>query len=334
METLPGQECQGPPTAPRELALSKAASEPRRERSLPQVALDSASETIALAMTEATDPESVGSAEIPIASASSAAPKKRWYLWPFKDPWSGFGTWLGTVLGAIALYLTYGQDAPRITYAVAPSRARIVVAGQTSDLRVLHAESEITTDVTAAQVALWNNGKRSVEIGDVLEPVRLVMEPRVPILEARWRQVTRAVCALDLDRSHAKEGELAVRFAILEKDDGGILQVIYAGPPDVAIRMVGVVKGQRELALPATKVSTAMNRAVAWGSALFLIALPVLFVIGGAASLWNTMRREGYKKAVKEALGVLLVVAFVLIVIILFAFVSRLVGPSRPPFPF
>jgi hypothetical protein len=46
-----------------------------------------------------------------------------------------------------------------ITYSIGEPRAAIVASGQTSKLTVAFDGNPVTTDISAAQLAIWNSGK-------------------------------------------------------------------------------------------------------------------------------------------------------------------------------
>jgi hypothetical protein len=263
-------------------------------------------------------------------------PARRWFLRPFENPWVGLIVGLVGTLATIGsfIYAVYWRDHPELTYLVAATRARIVVAGQASALRVFHGESPITTDVTAAQIALWNGGRRAVEAGDVLQPLRLLTEPRVPILEAQWRYATRELCALDLEKSLA-QGELPIRFRILEPQDGGVLQVIYAGSPDVSIQVAGAVKNQPELRVSRQHRSKITSTQEVYLQSVLLVALSLLAVPFGILLIqslrsWRTLK--GRTRVTIQVIGPLFVVSTTAYLVL--RAIGRALGNPAPPFPF
>jgi xanthosine utilization system XapX-like protein len=253
-------------------------------------------------------------------------PARRWFLRPFENPWVGLIVGLVGTLATIGsfIYAVYWRDHPELTYAVAATRARIVVAGQASALRVSHGETAITTDVTAAQIAFWNGGRRAVESSDVLQPVRLLTDPRVPILEARWRHTSREVCALGIDRSlAAAEGELHIPFRILEPQDGGVLQIIYAGSPEVRIRLVGVVRNQSDL-----RVSQLLDRESLRFRNMALASLAALGVI----FFLRLRSRRTLKLPSVDSVGLAFVAGIVAGIV--FDILRAALENPAPPFPF
>ena len=91
----------------------------------------------------------------------------------FKHPAVGI---LGSLAGIIGIPLAiyfYTQTAlyPDLVYYVNPARAAVVQQGAASHLTVSIDGQQITTDVSAAQVAIWNRGKQAIRHESVLEPI-------------------------------------------------------------------------------------------------------------------------------------------------------------------
>ncbi len=123
-------------------------------------------------------------------------------------------------------------------------RTALVTLPHNSPIRVYYGAQEVATDVTAAQVLMWNRGKESIRRENVLKPLHIYTEPSTPILEARLARVTRDVTSCAIDDSQLMRGVVGISCAILEAGDGLALQLIYAGKPEVEVRMDGVIEGQ------------------------------------------------------------------------------------------
>jgi hypothetical protein len=278
-------------------------------------------------------------AAVAVRPSKEIAPRSRqWFLRPFDNPWIGLIGWVGTLASVVGLlYAVYYRDKPGLTYVVAApaTRTRLIVTGQTSSLRVFHGDAAITTDVTATQIAFWNNGRKSVEDGDILVPLALTSAPLTPILEARWRSVTREVCKLDLDSSAAANGVLRLRFGILEPQDGGVLQIIYAGTPDVDFGLTGALKGQPEIQR-AKDISSKVWAAL-WAGGWLLY-----FGISGTRGAFKLFREKGPKMAWRTiAQGTIYSIIIVVILgslfalaIWLFPIIGRYIDPTQPPSSF
>lgn len=144
----------------------------------------------------------------------------------------------------ILLYFE-SQHTRDLVFTVDPARTIIARAGRPSELKVEFKGDAIKTDVVGAQVALWNQGKGSIHASDVLTPLEIRLNPPVPILQVSVAKTSRSVIALALgnDADMFRQGRIPVSFRILERDDGGNIQIIYAGPSDVEVSLVGVVEG-------------------------------------------------------------------------------------------
>ncbi len=159
---------------------------------------------------------------------------------------------ISAIVGVVSLIVTvyfHMQDTKyrELAYYVSPAKAVVVGAGESSNLRVYMGDQMLQSDVTAAQIQIWNQGKEPIKPGDVLAPLTIRTNPSVPILEATIRKSSRDVVHLSLDREHFKDGIVTLSWNILEQRDGGVLQLIYAGGPTTEIAVSGVIVGQRAI---------------------------------------------------------------------------------------
>jgi len=164
----------------------------------------------------------------------------------FRNPLVGF---IGTLTGIAGILLTLmfylrGQEYRELTYLIHPTRAIVVSTGKASRLEVTLDGEEIKTDVSTAQVAVWNNGAKSIGATEILAPVILRTEGGVPILEVTIRKTTRTVTEFALGRQGLSPDRVALSWRILEANDGAVLQVVYAGSPTEGLIIEGIVEGQ------------------------------------------------------------------------------------------
>lgn len=134
-----------------------------------------------------------------------------------------------------------------MTYYVHPVKAAIVKSGKVSKLTTIYADKPIKTDITAAQIGLWNQGKLPIKASNILQSIVLYTADNAPILEASIRKVSRDVIKLQLQTDESESGRIAISWQILEQNDFGIIQLIYAGSPDVGIRLSGIIEGQKQI---------------------------------------------------------------------------------------
>ena len=162
----------------------------------------------------------------------------------------GLGTIIAIISLGAALYFYLEQRQSRgLIYYVHPVKAAVVARGaQVSKLTAYYGEKRVITDITVAQVAIWNQGKLPIKDADILQPIVLFTADKTPILEATTRKVSREVSKLRLNADEAPNGRVTISWKILEQNDGGVIQLIYAGNPNVDIRLDGVIEGQKEIA--------------------------------------------------------------------------------------
>lgn len=156
---------------------------------------------------------------------------------------SGVGWLVGIMSLPLAIYMYLVPHRHRdLSYMVHPAKAVIVKTGQLSRLSVSLDGNAVTTDVTAAQVAFWNEGNESIRAEHVLQPLRIKVN--VPIVDATIRRPARDVVRLALDKTQMARGELGVTWNILEGGDGGSVQIVFAGGPDVHVTADAVIEDQ------------------------------------------------------------------------------------------
>src|ERR1019366_2226123 len=127
---------------------------------------------------------------------------------------------------------------------VNPSKTTIVKSGQSSDLHILYKGKDVSTDVTALQIELWNAGKESIRPEHILSPIILETSPKVPILEARIRHISRPVTQIAWDTTNIADGKVVVSWKILEHSDGAVIQFIVAGATETSIKPSATLEGQ------------------------------------------------------------------------------------------
>jgi hypothetical protein len=148
----------------------------------------------------------------------------------------------------LSFYFYYAaKEYPQLTYYVHPVKATVVRAGEASRLTAIIDNRPVETDITAAQIAIWNQGKRTIRRNNILRPIIISTENNTPILEATIRRTSREVTQLALNTDEAQQGRISVIWDILEQNDGGVIQLIYAGNAEVQITADGVVEGQPQI---------------------------------------------------------------------------------------
>lgn len=167
--------------------------------------------------------------------------------------WRFFSNPLVGMIGALASVISVGlaiyifnesREFPQLTYYVYPVKASVLKAGQASKLTCNFEDKSVNSDISVAQIAIWNQGKRPIKKENILKPVVLYTTNGAPILEATIRRQSRDVVHLELDRNDLQKGRVIVSWAIAEQNDGGVIQLIYLGSSEISIGLDGVIEGQ------------------------------------------------------------------------------------------
>jgi hypothetical protein len=238
--------------------------------------------------------------------------------WPpkfFANPWFGLIGSIASVLGVVlAIYFyTEGREKHELAYYVNPARAVVVQKGSASKLTVTFDNQPVTTDITAAQIAVWNEGKLPIRKDDILKSILLRTEG-APILEASVRKISRDVTQFSISDREIHNGQVLLSWNILEHNDGAIIQVIYAGGPFVKVWLDGVVEGQ-----PALTNAIPPSRTTWW--------VIFVFTMLGFADLVLYYLTKSMPKILRFGVMAVLI-PLVIIMIVLLVIASR--GPSVP----
>lgn len=167
----------------------------------------------------------------------------------FSNPTVGIVGSIASILSlGLAIYFYAVPNTSReLAYLVNPAKAIVVKSDQLSRLSVTLDGNPITTDVAAAQVAIWNNGNEPIRPENILQPIKLVASGHTRIFEATVRKNSREHVQIKLDDSKIDQGELGISWNILEQNDGAILQIVYAGSPNTDITISGTIEGRKEV---------------------------------------------------------------------------------------
>jgi hypothetical protein len=197
-------------------------------------------------MTEETQPTE--EKEESVSKQEPEKPKKNFWQF-FTHPVLNFISLILAILGFFfGFYFYYSAKIyPQLIVFVHPVKPTIVKAGQASDIKTFYKDKEINTDVSVAQVVIWNQGKASIKKEQVLKPIVLFTDNNAPILEAAIRKSTREIIQLNLSQDEIQKGRLPISWNILEQSDGGVIQIIYAGDSQTRILLEGVIEGQKHI---------------------------------------------------------------------------------------
>jgi hypothetical protein len=237
---------------------------------------------------------------------------------------------LGWILSALlTIYLSVSANhKPDLTYLVNPAKAAVVRSTQSSALAFTFDGKPLKGDVTAAQIMFWNAGDKEIRPADVRKPLHIFTQPATRILEVQLRKTTSDVVHVDLDKSRLDNGELTVKWDILEPDDAAVIQLIYVGDEEIRIEADGKIVGQARISRVERRRGvdiTNEQRVPLW----LVRSILILFLIPSVSLLNAANRQFGLGQRVNGWGS--LAGALILLVFLIYAFFNL---PPTPPFDF
>lgn len=159
---------------------------------------------------------------------------------------------LGTIFGIIGVILSIsfyvaGKKEPELAFMINPIKTSVFSSDKASSIKIYKGQREITEDVTAIQIAIWNQGGRSIRANDILEPIEIYTEPPISIIETKVRNISRDVIKFQIETDAYGQGVIRLKWKILEKNDGASIQVIFSGPKSAKFRIRGIIEGQTQI---------------------------------------------------------------------------------------
>ena len=175
--------------------------------------------------------------------------KHNYMLTFFSKPAVGIAGSIASIIGIVLsiYFFSVSREKPELTYFVHPAKAAVLRIGQTSQLSVRFNGQDLAENVTATQIAFWNAGNKAIRASSILSPLVIKTGNKARILEAKLRKTSRDVVHIAIDSSRLGFGEVAIGWSILEHNDGGVLQIVYAGDETVDIQGHAVLEEQPEL---------------------------------------------------------------------------------------
>lgn len=178
----------------------------------------------------------------------AASNKNFWVSFSANPVVKSIAIFAGIIAIPLSIYIYYESiQSPDLTFSVNPVKLEVVSTNQSSNLSISFDGKSIDSDITTTQIAIWNQGKAPIKKADILKPIIISINPNRPILEASIRKTSRDVIQFSLNSDELQQGRMSVSWEVLEHNDGGMIEVIYAGSPDVNFNIEGAVIGQKEV---------------------------------------------------------------------------------------
>lgn len=153
-------------------------------------------------------------------------------------------------VGGIALAVYFGLVSikkPNLTYYISPTRTAIVQKGNLNNFSVTYQGTQVTGDLSSAEIQIWNQGKAPIHRADIEKTVALKTPNGEPIYTEIHSTTRTDVIGFELlDDSNKKTGVLPMDWKILEHRDGIKLQIIYGGSVNLPLTLDGVIEGQQQ----------------------------------------------------------------------------------------
>jgi len=129
----------------------------------------------------------------------------------------------------------------------------------------------------------------------VLQPLVIHTAGGQRILEAKLRKSSREVINLSLNTSRLEAGEVEIDWNILERNDGGVLQIVYVGDESVDIAARAVIEGQQEIVRRTPSAETPMFKSERskYSPILSMVFIVVNLVVLSLQAIGVTRRISG-----------------------------------------
>jgi hypothetical protein len=138
---------------------------------------------------------------------------------------------IGLVLTVIIYFISIAE--PALTIVVNPARTSILKSGETTKLRVQFDGIEVRGNLAAAQIYVWNAGRKAIRSDEILEPIVIRTTDGSRILETQLTTVSRKVNGITVSPVSGRPDSVQLNFEVLERYDGAVLNIIYEGDSKV-----------------------------------------------------------------------------------------------------
>src|ERR1035437_10947714 len=153
----------------------------------------------------------------------------------------------GVVGIALAVYFgLVSIKKPNLTYYISPTRTAIVQKGNLNNFSVTYQGTQVTGDLSSAEIQIWNQGKQPIRREDILKTIALRTPNGEPIYQMTGK-ATRDVVGFNwIISSNKQSGVVEMDWKILEHRDVIKLQIIYGGSVNLPLTLDGVIEGQQQ----------------------------------------------------------------------------------------
>lgn len=186
----------------------------------------------------------------------------------------------------IAIGLFYLVERKEIEPRYAVSEPELI-AEQTTDAPrlTLYWDGEEIKNAYSVKIAVWNAGRQYLDNNSISEtdPLRVICPSGVKILYADFIKISRAHLELNaVDATNTGTNAIYIQIVgdeALEKNDGGILKILFTGGETDGFVVTGRIKGSKQ-GFVRTKWSSTQQIRSAWTTVLLVGATALSMLVG------------------------------------------------------
>lgn len=158
-----------------------------------------------------------------------------------------FGVVFGAGLAVFLFYLSQSDMSPR--YSVSNPKLLAEITDKTPRLKLLWDDKQIN-NIYSVDVLIWNAGKQFIDNSSIssTDPIILKYSKSIQVLYSNFSKTSRSNLALKASNDSAKNiiSINIVGDEALEQGDGGMLSILFTGPPEASFIVEGRIKGHKE----------------------------------------------------------------------------------------
>jgi hypothetical protein len=157
------------------------------------------------------------------------------------SPWVGRAGLIGTVI-AIILAVYFYQKSRRFkrpAYAVTTKNLILDYSSKLRDLQILFKGKDVR-NLSVSKIAIWNDGTETIRNSDIADADPLQISSDAEFLDSTIVFTTSPAIQFGVQ---PRGNILRVGFDFLDKNQGGIIQVVHTGSSSEKILLTGSVKG-------------------------------------------------------------------------------------------
>lgn len=189
-------------------------------------------------------------------------------------------------------------------FSIDPSRIRILYSNNISKaaIKIFKANGqEVKSDLSILKIYFWNHGKKSIRPENVLSPIIITkIDSTTNILDAKLTRFSRSISGIRLNFPDSTKNSIEIEFNILERNDGGIVQIMYEGKYDSRFLINGIIEGPGNLSFSNKKLDSSSIKWARISLAFLFICLLLAVAYGAYKGFLEAVKKWSVFKKTKE----------------------------------